>query len=147
MRTGGGKSLTYQIPSLLDQAIGNPPKITLVISPLLSLIEDQVDQMNNFVPNSATCFISGIGREEHASRWARVRDPHSGLALIFVTPEKIASNNKLRSELEKLNEQKRLGRFVIDEAHCATQVSIRSSILVNFFLILKINLKINSVGA
>ena len=51
MRTGGGKSLTYQIPSLLDQAIGNPPKITLVISPLLSLIEDQVDQMNNFVPN------------------------------------------------------------------------------------------------
>ena len=41
--------------------------------------------------------------------------------LIFVTPEKIVSNNKLKNELEKLNDQKRLGRFVIDECHCATQ--------------------------
>ena len=122
MRTGGGKSLCYQMPALLDRNSNrNNTKVSVVISPLLSLIEDQVDQMNQFMPGSATSFVSGLGAQEHAARWARVRDRNSGLVLIFVTPEKIASNNKLKNELEKLNDEKRLGRFVIDECHCATQ--------------------------
>ena len=120
MRTGGGKSLTYQLPALLERET-NPSKVTLVVSPLLSLIEDQVDQMNEFVHGSATSFVSGLGAQEHALRWAKIRDSQSGCVLIFVTPEKIVKSNKLRNELEKLNDQKRLGRFVIDEAHCATQ--------------------------
>ena len=120
MRTGGGKSLTYQLPALIE---GNGPekKVTFVISPLLSLIHDQVEQMNNFSFNSATSFTSGIGVGEHNQRWAQVRDRSSGICLVFVTPEKVHKSNKLRNELEKLHEQKRLGRFVIDECHCASQ--------------------------
>jgi RecQ family ATP-dependent DNA helicase len=121
MRTGGGKSLTYQLPALLEgQASG---KVTLVVSPLLSLIRDQEDQMNAFFPNSAFSFTSGLtgGTAEHARRWALVRDPSAGVCLIFVTPEKVHSSGKLKAELQKLHEQGRLGRFVIDECHCACQ--------------------------
>eukprot|EP00592_Proboscia_alata_P015043 CAMPEP_0194398676 /NCGR_PEP_ID=MMETSP0174-20130528/126239_1 /TAXON_ID=216777 /ORGANISM="Proboscia alata, Strain PI-D3" /LENGTH=1171 /DNA_ID=CAMNT_0039195005 /DNA_START=63 /DNA_END=3578 /DNA_ORIENTATION=- len=122
MRTGGGKSLTYQLPALLEGR-SERSKITFVISPLLSLIRDQEDQMNDFCPGSATSFTSGLkgGKTEHARRWGLIRDPHSGICLVFVTPEKVAQSGKLRTELEKLHEQKRLGRFVIDEAHCCTQ--------------------------
>ena len=121
MRTGGGKSLTYQLPALLEgQASG---KVTMVISPLLSLIKDQEDQMNAFFPNSALSFTSGLvgGATEHARRWDLVRDPNAGVCLIFVTPEKVHNSGKLKSELQKLHEQGRLGRFVIDECHCACQ--------------------------
>lgn len=122
MRTGGGKSLTYQLPALLE---GKSParKVTLVIAPLLSLIRDQEDQMNSYSEGSAISLTSGIigGVTEHARRWNLVRNPDSGICMIFVTPEKVYKSNKLRGELEKLNNQGRLGRFVIDECHCASQ--------------------------
>ena len=100
MRTGGGKSLTYQLPALLE-GMSPSHKVTLVISPLLSLIRDQEDQMNAFCKGSATSFTSGIegGVSEHAQRWNRVRDPHGGICLIFVTPEKVSKSNKLRAEV------------------------------------------------
>jgi hypothetical protein len=116
MRTGGGKSLTYQLPVILER-----PKITLVISPLLSLIQDQQEQMNQFLPNCCVSFTSGMGAAEHTENWKRVRDPNGGVGMILVTPEKVHKSNKLRSELEKLFEQDRLARFVIDECHCACQ--------------------------
>lgn len=120
MRTGGGKSLTYQLPALLE---GKSParKITIVVSPLLSLIRDQEDQMNNFCPGSATSFTSGIPKQELTKRWTLVRDPDSGLCIIFVTPERVSKSNQLMTELEKLDQRGRLGRFVIDECHCASQ--------------------------
>jgi superfamily II DNA helicase RecQ len=129
MRTGGGKSLTYQLPALLEGR-GQQRKVTLVVSPLISLLRDQEDQMNGFVAGSAVSFMSGMGSSEHAQRWAQVRDPNGGICLILCTPEKITKSNKLRSELEKLNSAGRLGRFVIDECHCCCQwghVSDRSS--------------------
>ncbi|GAX11626.1 ATP-dependent DNA helicase Q1 [Fistulifera solaris] len=116
MRTGGGKSLTYQLPALLEQH-----KVTFVVSPLLSLIQDQEEQMNQFQPGSAISFTSGIGSSEHAQRWHRVRDPEGGVCLVFVTPEKISQSNKLGSEMDRLHAQGRLARFVIDECHCACQ--------------------------
>ena len=131
MRTGGGKSLTYQLPALLEGRCensnnsnsSNNNKVTLVISPLLSLIQDQEEQMNAFSPGSAVSFTSGLagGATEHARRWAMVRDPAAGVCLILVTPEKVSKSNKLCAELDKLFQQGRLGRFVIDEAHCACQ--------------------------
>jgi len=122
MRTGGGKSLTYQLPALLEGR-GQQRKITVVISPLLSLIRDQEDQMNGFAPGSAFSFTSGMagGTSEHHRRWGLVRDRDSGVVIIFVTPEKVHKSNKLKNELQKLHEQNRLGRIVIDECHCACQ--------------------------
>ena len=141
MRTGGGKSLTYQLPAIYEgrhhqyryssssssSSTSSPPlstnKITVVISPLLSLIQDQEEQLNAIVPGSATSFTSGLsgGSSEHARRWNLVRNPNAGICLILVTPEKVHKSTKLRTELQKLYIQGRLGRFVIDECHCACQ--------------------------
>ena len=121
MRTGGGKSLTYQLPALLEGRYNNSRKVTLVISPLLSLIQDQEEQMNQFCSGSAISFTSALGAAEHTRRWHAVRDPQSGICLILCTPEKVSKSNRLCAELEKLYAAERLGRFVIDEAHCACQ--------------------------
>ena len=79
--------------------------------------------MNGMVPGSALSFTSGLpgGNTEHARRWSIVRDPDGGVALIFVTPEKVSQSSKFKGEMEKLYNQGRLGRFVIDECHCACQ--------------------------
>ena len=121
MRTGGGKSLTYQLPALLEGRHSDHHKVTFVISPLLSLIQDQVEQMNELCPGSALSLTSSIGASEHARRWTMVRDVNQGVCLVFVTPEKVSKSNKLCAELDRLFQQGRLGRFVIDEAHCACQ--------------------------
>jgi len=122
MRTGGGKSLTYQLPALIESE-SNQCKVTVVISPLISLIRDQEEQMNQFRAGSALSFYSNMagGTTEQARRWGLVRDPNAGVALIFVTPEKVGKSGRFKSEMEKLNNQGRLGRFVVDEAHCACQ--------------------------
>jgi len=123
MRTGGGKSLTYQLPALYEGRYTSSKKITFVISPLLSLIHDQEEQMNQLCGdnNVALSFTSNIGTSEHARRWALVRNPEAGVCLVFVTPEKVSKSGKFKAELEKLNEKHRLGRIVIDECHCCSQ--------------------------
>lgn len=77
--------------------------------------------MNKFLPNSCVSFTSGMGTGQHTQNWNRVRDPNGGVAMVLVTPEKVHKSNKLKSELQKLFQQGRLARFVIDECHCACQ--------------------------
>jgi ATP-dependent DNA helicase Q1 len=77
--------------------------------------------MNQFIPHSCVSFTSGIGAAQHTANWNRVRDVRGGVTMILVTPEKVFKSNKLKAELQKLEEQNRLGRFVIDECHCACQ--------------------------
>lgn len=122
MRTGGGKSLTYQLPALLEGR-GPQRKVTFVVSPLLSLITDQEEQMNEFAQGSAVSFTSNVtgGNAEHTRRWNLVRDPNAGVCLVFITPEKVSKSNRLQNEMQKLFDANRLGRVVIDEAHCASQ--------------------------
>lgn len=62
-----------------------------------------------------------MGNSEHTQNWQRVRDPNGGVGMILCTPERVYKSNKLKSELQKLYEQGRLARFVIDECHCASQ--------------------------
>ncbi|EPC4056070.1 ATP-dependent DNA helicase RecQ [Vibrio parahaemolyticus] len=107
MPTGGGKSLCYQIPALVRSGI------TLVISPLISLMKDQVDQLKaNGV--AAECVNSTMSREELLSVYNRM---HSGqLKLVYVSPERVL----MRDFIERL-ENLPLAMIAVDEAHCISQ--------------------------
>ncbi|CAM3123895.1 ATP-dependent DNA helicase RecQ [Vibrio mytili] len=107
MPTGGGKSLCYQIPALVK------PGITLVISPLISLMKDQVDQLKaNGV--AAECVNSTMSREALLSVYNRM---HNGqLKLIYVSPERVL----MRDFIERL-EHLSLSMIAVDEAHCISQ--------------------------
>ncbi|OLQ92430.1 ATP-dependent DNA helicase RecQ [Vibrio panuliri] len=107
MPTGGGKSLCYQIPALVRSGI------TLVISPLISLMKDQVDQLKaNGV--AAECVNSTMPREELISVYNRM---HTGkLKLVYVSPERVL----MRDFIERL-ESLPLSMIAVDEAHCISQ--------------------------
>jgi len=71
MRTGGGKSLTYQMPAVLENYAftKKASKLTVVITPLISLMEDQVNQMNSFLPRSAESLYSEMGKNKMNGVW------------------------------------------------------------------------------
>jgi ATP-dependent DNA helicase RecQ len=107
MPTGGGKSLCYQIPALLRPGVG------IVVSPLISLMKDQVDALCvNGV--RAACFNSSLNAEEARQVLGRL---HSGdLDLLYVAPERLLNE----SFLERLVNIE-IALFAIDEAHCVSQ--------------------------
>ena len=107
MPTGGGKSLCYQVPALLL------PGLTLVISPLISLMKDQVDQLRaNGV--AAACLNSTLSREEQLQV---MQDARSGvLKLLYVSPERL-----LTGGLQQQLAQWQLSLLAVDEAHCISQ--------------------------
>ncbi|WP_456296533.1 ATP-dependent DNA helicase RecQ [Vibrio sp. AK197] len=107
MPTGGGKSLCYQIPALVRDGL------TLVISPLISLMKDQVDQLKaNGV--AAECINSTIPREELMTIYNRL---HAGsVKLVYVSPERVL----MRDFLERLASLP-LSMIAVDEAHCISQ--------------------------
>jgi ATP-dependent DNA helicase RecQ len=107
MPTGGGKSLCYQIPALLR------PGVAVVVSPLISLMKDQVDALQeNGV--AAEAYNSTLGERESRQLLARL---HAGeLDLLYVAPERLMTD----AFLERLREIP-LALFAIDEAHCVSQ--------------------------
>lgn len=117
MRTGGGKSLIYQLPALLSNA-----GLTVVVEPLISLITDQVYQLDQLAPGKAAMLTGSQGREEGTAVMQRVRGvPGSGLRLLYLTPERVAKSKSLLSALEKVNGNGHLSRIVVDEAHCCSE--------------------------
>lgn len=107
--TGGGKSITFQVPALM--AGENSKGLTVVISPLQSLMKDQVDNLEkNHITEAVT--INGLlDPIERSKSFERVQD---GLAsLLYISPESLRSNS-----IERLLLGRRIERFVIDEAHC-----------------------------
>ena len=107
MPTGGGKSLCYQLPAVLLNGV------TIVVSPLLALMKDQVDSLITR-GISATLINSTISLAEQQHRIRQMR--HGEFRLVYIAPERFRS----RSFLEALG-QVTVALFAVDEAHCMSQ--------------------------
>ncbi|XP_076658065.1 ATP-dependent DNA helicase Q1 [Halictus rubicundus] len=114
MPTGGGKSLCYQLPAVISKGI------TIVVSPLVSLMEDQLHGLQKI--NVKALMLSAKSNKENTKTVMNALvDKKSNLKLIYVTPEYMAKSNRFMSKLQKAFELNHLERFAIDEVHCCSQ--------------------------
>ncbi|MYN39381.1 DNA helicase RecQ [Duganella sp. FT109W] len=107
MPTGGGKSLCYQIPALLRDGVG------VVVSPLIALMQDQVDALEEVGVRAA--FLNSTQTYEEASRIERLVRTGE-IDLVYVAPERLMTERCLN-----LFQNSNIALFAIDEAHCVSQ--------------------------
>ncbi|MCP4077003.1 MAG: RecQ family ATP-dependent DNA helicase [Gammaproteobacteria bacterium] len=105
--TGGGKSLCYQLPAL------SLPGITLVVSPLIALMKDQIDALAKRGVN-ARRLDSSLSADEYRDVMSELR--HGSLKLLYVAPERF-NNERFRESLLHIN----ISLFAVDEAHCISE--------------------------
>ncbi len=111
MPTGGGKSLTYQIPALLRPGAG------IVVSPLIALMQDQVAALHELGVRAA--FLnSTLSSSDAAAVERRLRAGE--LDLVYIAPERLMTDRAQRL-LDDLARADRIALFAIDEAHCVSQ--------------------------
>jgi len=120
MPTGGGKSVVYQLPAWCCRGV------TVVFSPLLSLIQDQVDYLK--VIGISAVFLSSQQDESFSrdvfDQLKQCKDGYEDdrtIKMLYITPERYAKSDYLKRTLDQLNHNGMLSRFVIDEAHCLSQ--------------------------
>ena len=107
--TGGGKSITFQLPALMaGKAVHG---LTVVISPLLSLMKDQVDNLYNTGVLEAVSINGLLSPVERADALERLAD--GSVNILYIAPESLRSRT-----IEKILLKRNIVRFVIDEAHC-----------------------------
>ena len=94
--------------------------ITLVVSPLVSLMEDQVMALEHF-GIEAVMLNADIDKATLKRVQDAMTDHKATLRLIYVTPEKLAKSKRFMNRLEKMYEVGRFSRLVIDEVHCCSQ--------------------------
>lgn len=107
--TGGGKSITFQLPALVQgEAVRG---LTVIISPLQSLMKDQVDNLELKGITDAVTINGALDPIERAKAYERVED--GSASLLYLSPESLRSKS-----IETLLLKRNIVRFVIDEAHC-----------------------------
>ena len=107
MPTGGGKSLCYQIPALVREGVG------IIVSPLISLMQDQVDALQQLGIRAAV-LNSSLSASER--RVVEAQFAHGELDLCYVAPERV-----MRSRFIEAMQQTRVAVIAVDEAHCISQ--------------------------
>ncbi|KAF8792397.1 ATP-dependent DNA helicase Q5 like protein [Argiope bruennichi] len=115
MPTGAGKSLCYQLPSLVSERKG----LTIVVSPLIALMSNQMNQMQNLGIPTET-----INSKMPASQRDRVKKDLMSSSpitkLLYITPE-LANTSGFHSILDHLYKTNNIARIAVDEAHCVSQ--------------------------
>ncbi len=107
--TGGGKSITFQVPALMSGL--STKGLTVVISPLQSLMKDQVDNLEKAGITEAVTINGLLDPIERGKSFERVED--GSASLLYISPESLRSKT-----IERLLLGRKIVRFVIDEAHC-----------------------------
>ena len=115
MPTGGGKSLCYQIPAIVRQNAGHG--VTIVISPLIALMHDQVGALLEAGVSAA--FLNSTQTFDEGSQLEKQLLANK-LTLLYAAPERI-NTPRMKSLLASLHERGLLSLFAIDEAHCVSQ--------------------------
>jgi ATP-dependent DNA helicase RecQ len=107
--TGGGKSITFQVPALMSGVATKG--LTVVISPLQSLMKDQVDNLEKIGITDAVTINGLLDPIERGESFKRVEE--GSASLLYISPESLRSKT-----IERLLLGRKIVRFVIDEAHC-----------------------------
>ncbi len=116
--TGGGKSVLFQGPALLQGALTS--RLSIVIVPLKSLMEDQVDSLAKRGFYTSVDYLSG-DRQQYENREVLRRLAGGEITLLYITPERFRSRAFVTALQTRMMVDSRLAYFVFDEAHCISQ--------------------------